>query len=126
MAPEENAILGLPGPTGNRQARLQSRYPNECRPMTQTMLFLVTVLRALVEVAGFCLLGQGIVGLLAGRRREENFVYRIFQVITRPALRAVRAVLPAVIIDRHIPHITFFVLLWLWLALAMLKRLLAA
>jgi len=46
-------------------------------------------------------LGQGVVGLLAGRRREENFIYRIFQVITRPAMRAARTVLPAVIIDRQ-------------------------
>jgi hypothetical protein len=94
--------------------------------MTQTLLFLLTVLRALVEVAGLSLLGQGIVGFLAGRRREENFIYRIFQVITRPAIRAVRAFLPPAIIDRRIPYVTFFVLLWLWLALAWLKHTLAA
>lgn len=94
--------------------------------MTQALISLVTLLRALVEVAGFALLGQGIVGLLAGRRREENFVYRLFQVITRPAVRAVRAITPAVILDRHIPFVTFFLLLWLWLALAYLKRALAA
>lgn len=94
--------------------------------MSQTLLFLVSVLRALVEVAGLSLLGQGIVGLLAGRRREENFIYRIFQVITRPAIRAVRTILPAAIIDRHIPYVAFFALLWLWLALAYLKGLLSA
>jgi hypothetical protein len=94
--------------------------------MTESLLFLLTALRALVEVAGLSLLGQGIVGLLAGRRREENFVYRIFQVITRPAIRAIRAVLPAAIIDRHVPFVAFFVLLWLWLALAYVKRLLSA
>ncbi len=94
--------------------------------MTQTLLLLLTLLRALVEVATFSLLGQGIVGLLAGRRREENLIYRIFQVITRPAVRAMRAVLPAVILDRHVPYVTFFVLLWLWLALAWLKHALSA
>jgi len=71
--------------------------------MTQTLLFLLTVLRALVEVAGLSRLGQGVVGLLAGRRREENFIYRIFQVTTRPARRAAQAVLPAGIIDRSPP-----------------------
>ncbi|MFN3595116.1 MAG: hypothetical protein ACK4TK_10620 [Thiobacillaceae bacterium] len=94
--------------------------------MQDPLLLLLTLLRALVEVAGLSLLGQGIVGLLAGRRREENFVWRIFQVITRPAIRIVRALLPAAVIDRHVPYVTFFVLLWLWLALAYLKRLLAA
>ncbi|MCU0841424.1 MAG: hypothetical protein MUC79_06855 [Thiobacillaceae bacterium] len=94
--------------------------------MTQALLFLVSLLRALVEVAGFALLGQGIVGLLSGRRRDDNFVYRLFQVVTRPAIRAVRAVTPAVILDRHIPYIAFFLLLWLWLALAYLKRAIVA
>lgn len=94
--------------------------------MTDTLVFLLSILRALVEVAGLSLLGQGIVGLLAGRRREENFIYRIFQIITAPALRVTRAVLPAVIIDRHLPVVTFFVLLWLWLVLAWLKHALSA
>lgn len=94
--------------------------------MQDPLLLLLSLLRALVEVAGLSLLGQGIVGLLAGRRRDENFVYRIFQVITRPAIRIVRALLPAAVLDRHVPYVTFFVLLWLWLALAYLKHLLAA
>jgi hypothetical protein len=94
--------------------------------MTQALLFLVSLLRALVEVAGFALLGQGIVGLLSGRRRDDNFVYRLFQVVTRPAIRATRYVTPAVILDRHIPYIAFFLLLWLWLALAYLKRAIVA
>lgn len=94
--------------------------------MTEVLLPLLTLLRALVEVAGFALLGQGIVGLLSGRRREDNVVYRLFQVVTRPAIRATRAILPAIILDRHLPYVTFFLLLWLWLALAYLKQAIAA
>lgn len=94
--------------------------------MNEVLLFLVTLLRALVEVAGFALLGQAVVGLLSGRRRQDNFVYRLFRVVTRPAVRAVRAIMPAVILDRHIPVVAFFLLLWLWLALAYLKRAIAA
>lgn len=82
--------------------------------------------RALVEIADLSLLGEGVVGLLAGRRREENFVWRVFQVITRPAIRIMCALLPAAVIDRQVPYLTFFVLLWLWFALADLKQLLAA
>ncbi len=94
--------------------------------MNQALLPLITLLRVLVEVAGFALLGQGLVGFLAGRKREENFVYRLFQVVTRPAVRAVRAITPRAILDRHVPFVTFFVLLWLWLLLAVLKRTLSA
>lgn len=71
------------------------------------MLLLLTLLRALVEVAGLSLLGHGIIGLLTGRRREENFVWRIFQVITRPAIRVVRTFLPATELDRIVPYVTF-------------------
>jgi hypothetical protein len=39
--------------------------------MVPTELFVVSVLRALVEVAGLFLLGQGVLYLLAGARREK-------------------------------------------------------
>ncbi|MCS6787532.1 MAG: YggT family protein [Thiobacillaceae bacterium] len=93
--------------------------------MQDPLLLFVSIARALVEVAGLSLLGQGLVGWLAGRHREENIVYRIFRVVTRPALAAVRAILPAAILDRHVPVVAFFLLLWLWLALAYVKLLLS-
>lgn len=83
---------------------------------------LVSILRALVEVAGLALLGQGLLAILAGKRRQDNFVYRLFQVVTGPVTRAVRRVMPRFIIDAHIPLVSFFLLLWLWIALAVLKR----
>ena len=33
-----------------------------------------------------------------------------------------RLVTPRFVIDRHLPFLTFFLLFWLWLALAFLKR----
>lgn len=85
-------------------------------------ILLVGILRALIEVAGLALLGQGLLAVLAGKRRQDNFVYRLFQVVTGPATRAVRRVMPRFIIDAHIPLVSFFLLLWLWIALAVLKR----
>ena len=85
-------------------------------------LFLVSALRTLVEVAGLALLGQGLLAILAGAKRQDNFIYRLFQVITSPVTRIVRFITPRFIIDRHIPVLTFFLLFWLWLALAFAKR----
>ena len=85
-------------------------------------LFMVSVLRALVEVAGLLLLGQGVLFLLAGPRREDNAVYRMLAIATRPVLRLVRRVTPRAIVDRHLPLVAFFLLLWLWIALAAVKR----
>jgi len=84
-------------------------------------LVLLSSLRALVEVAGFFLLGQGVLYVLAGGTRERNAVYRMFQFLTRPVIRATRAITPKVVIDRHIPSLSFFLLFWLWIALQILK-----
>lgn len=84
-------------------------------------LFLLSVLRALVEVAGFFLLGQGVLYLLAGSTRDRNAVYRMFQFLTRPVIRVTRAITPRVVVDRHIPLLSFFLLFWLWIVLQFLK-----
>ena len=85
-------------------------------------LILVQLARVLVEVAGFALLGRGILALLAGKSRHENLFYKILETITRPAVRAVRWMAPRFIIDAHVPMLTFFLLFWLWIALAIAKR----
>jgi hypothetical protein len=85
-------------------------------------ILLVSILRTLVEVAGFALLGQGVLVLLAGKYREQNIFYRVLRIITGPAVRAVRFTTPRFILDAHIPVLTFFLLFWLWIMLAFAKR----
>jgi hypothetical protein len=85
-------------------------------------ILLVSILRTLVEVAGFALLGQGVLVLLAGKYLEQNIFYRVLRIITGPAVRAVRFITPRFIIDAHIPVLTFFLLFWLWIMLAFAKR----
>lgn len=89
-------------------------------------LLLVSILRTLVEVAGFALLGQGALAVLAGKHREGNLFYKLLQTVTRPVVRGVRYITPRVVIDAHIPFLTFFLLFWLWIALAAAKRYLCA
>lgn len=92
--------------------------------MTQPDLFIVSILRALVEVALLSLLGQAAVGLLAGARRDTNPVYLLFRVVTRPVIACTRWLTPRVILDRHVPVVAFFLTFWLWIALAYVKRVL--
>lgn len=90
--------------------------------MTHPELFLIGTLRALVEVAMMFLIGQGLLALLAGSRRHTNGVYRLFVLITSPVLKIVRFISPPQVIDKHLPFVAFFVLFWLWIGLAWLKR----
>jgi len=89
-------------------------------------LVFVSILRGLVEVAGLSLLGQGAVALLSGKYREQNIFYKLFHIVTRPVIKAVRFVTPRIIIDAHVPFLAFFILFWLWIALALAKRHLCA
>ena len=91
--------------------------------MSHPELLILGVLRALVEVAMLFLLGQGLLGLLAGQRRHTNTMYKLFLIVTGPVVKAMRMVTPRQIIDKHIPFMAFAVLFWLWIALAWLKRL---
>jgi uncharacterized protein YggT (Ycf19 family) len=94
--------------------------------MVAAALFMVSVLRALVEVAGLCLVGQGVLYLLAGAAREGNTVFRMLCIVTRPVLRLVRRVTPRAIVDRHLPVFVFLLLFGLWIALAAVRRLICA
>lgn len=90
--------------------------------MNPPELFLISLARVLIEVALFTLLGQAVLALFAGSRRDQNFVYRLMQTITSPATKAVRFITPRFIIDKHVPLVTFFLLFWLWIGLALAKR----
>ena len=74
-------------------------------------------LKAIVEVAGFAFIGQALVAIFAGSRRQENFVYQIFQILTNPFTKATRFLMPRFIPDRHIPFVAFGLLLWVWILL---------
>ncbi len=90
--------------------------------MSQPELLILGVLRALVEVSMLFLLGQGLLALLAGSRRHDNTMYKLFVIVTAPVLKAMRKITPRQIIDKHLPFIAFAVLFWLWIGLAYVKK----
>lgn len=87
-----------------------------------TDLLLLTIARGLVEIAGCFMLGQGLLYVLAGRRRNDNLVYQLFALLTRPVMKATRFITPRIVKDEHIPIAAFMLLLWLWIGLAVAKR----
>ena len=79
-------------------------------------LMLLRAVKALVELALLFLLGQGLLYILAGQKREGNFVYQLFRTLTTPVLRATRSITPKFIVDRHTPYVAVLLLFWIWLA----------
>lgn len=85
------------------------------------MLLFVEVVKLLAEIALLCLAGQWVLGLLAGKRREENLFYQLFQVLTRPVIRGARLLSPRVVLDQHLPLVAFLLLFFIWLAATLAK-----
>jgi hypothetical protein len=85
------------------------------------VLFFVSALKLIAEIALMALLGQWLLGLLAGARRETNLFYKLLQVITQPFVRFARLVTPSIVIDRHVPLVAFLLLAFGWLAATMAK-----
>jgi cytochrome b561 len=75
------------------------------------MLIFLNAVQLVLYVALLALLGQGILFVLAGHKRESNFFYGLLKVISKPFTSLVRKATPAKVSDQHVPIATFFLLL---------------
>jgi hypothetical protein len=86
------------------------------------LLTLVSVFKLLAEIAALALVGQWVLGLLAGAKRDQNLFYQLLQVMTKPFVRAARFITPRkIVIDRHVPLVAFLLLLLIWVAATIAK-----
>ena len=85
------------------------------------MLLFIQMFKAVIEVALFAFVGQAILFIMAGAKRDENFVFSTLKMITSPMTFIVRFISPRIILDRHIPFATFLFLLTLWIGLTAAK-----
>ncbi len=91
-----------------------------------TQLVVIVVVKAFAELAGLFLLGQGLLYLLAGRKRDANNFYQLFRVLTRPVLGFTRMITPRVVADQHIPYAAMMLVVWVWLGCVYAKASLCA
>ena len=85
------------------------------------MYEIIVILKALTEVAGVAFLGQGVLWVIAGAKRDQNMVYNLFKTVTSPVMQLTRAITPRIIIDAHIGLVAFFLLLVTWVVLTAFK-----
>jgi hypothetical protein len=85
------------------------------------VLLLVEVLKLVAEIALMAIAGQWILGLLAGAKREQNLVYQLFQVLTKPFISGARLVSPRIVLDRHLPLVAFLLLSFVWVVATVTK-----
>jgi len=85
------------------------------------MYELIVILKALTEIAGVAFLGQGLLWVWAGAKRDQNLVYNLFKTLTSPVTRVTRAITPRIVLDQHIGLVAFFLLMVLWVVLTAFK-----
>jgi hypothetical protein len=85
------------------------------------VLLLIEILKLLAEIALMALAGQWVLGLLAGRRRNENLFYQLFQVLTRPLIAGARLISPRVVLDQHLPLVAFLLMVFVWIVATITK-----
>ena len=85
------------------------------------MYEIIVILKALTEIAGVAMLGQGVLWLIAGSRRDQNMVYGLFKTLTSPVMKVTRWVTPRIVLDRHLGLVAFFLLMVLWVVLTIMK-----
>lgn len=85
------------------------------------MLWLISITKLLVEIAALALLGQWILGLLIGHKRQHNGVYQLLQTVASPAMRVADWLSPAWVLSQHRPLVAAALLLMAWLGLTLIK-----
>lgn len=85
------------------------------------MLAVITAVKLISEIALLALLGQWLLGLLAGPKRDKNLFYQILQILGKPFVSVARMVSPKFVLDRHVPLVAFLMLAFVWLGITILK-----
>jgi hypothetical protein len=83
---------------------------------------LIRLLRELVLINFYALVGQGLLFVLAGQGREQNAFYRIVKIIASPAVWLARRITPRFVEDRHVPWVALLILMVLVVGLTVAQQ----
>jgi DNA phosphorothioation-dependent restriction protein DptG len=81
------------------------------------MAAFLAIVHNMVMLVGILYISQFVVGIFNWPARENNAIYRFFRFLTSPITKAVRAITPEKVQDKHVPAVAFFLLFWLYIAL---------
>lgn len=85
------------------------------------MLTAALYIKLIAEIALLALLGQWVLGLLAGASRQQNIFYQALSTIGRPFVWLARQLSPRVVLDQHVPLVAFLLLVFVWVAVTLYR-----
>jgi cytochrome b561 len=75
------------------------------------LLTFLSLVQLILYIPMLALAGQGALYVLAGPKRDSNFFYRLLQLLSKPFTVVVRRLTPRQVADHHVPIVTFFLVL---------------
>jgi cytochrome b561 len=74
------------------------------------MLNFLNAAQLVLYIALLALVGQGVLYVFAGPKRDSNFFYKLLQVVSKPFTLVVRKLTPKAVADHQVPIVTFLLL----------------
>ncbi|MBK6866214.1 MAG: hypothetical protein IPG91_23220 [Ideonella sp.] len=72
------------------------------------MLTFLNLVQLILYIPLLALIGQGLLYVLAGPKRDSNVFYRLLQLLSKPFTVVVRMITPRQVADHQVPIVTFF------------------
>ncbi len=85
------------------------------------MLLFLNIAQLVLYIGALGLIGQGLLFVLAGQKRDTNLFYQLIGIINKPWTLTARFISPKQIIDRQIPFVAFCIVGVLYIAVTLAK-----
>ena len=104
-------------PVNAALSEIRKRFRSTVRPAfpnpmpSPPLLIFLSLVQLILYIPLLALAGQGALYVLAGPKRDSNFFYRLLQLLSKPFTVVVRRLTPRQVADHHVPIVTFFLVL---------------
>ncbi|MDP3121786.1 MAG: hypothetical protein Q8M75_04105 [Polynucleobacter sp.] len=85
------------------------------------VLLFLNIAQLVLYIGALGLIGQGLLYVLAGQKRDTNLFYQLIGIINKPWTLLARFISPKQIIDRQIPFVAFCIVGVLYIAVTLAK-----
>jgi hypothetical protein len=87
----------------------------------RAVLLLLSAIKLVLEIAGLALVGQALLYVLAGEKRDRNFFYQALRAVASPFTWVARRITPSLVAERHVPFVAFFLIVIGWVLVTFQK-----
>jgi hypothetical protein len=85
------------------------------------VLLSLNIAQLILYIGGLSLIGQALLFVLSGQKRDTNLFYQLFQILNKPWTGMARFISPKQIADHQIPFVAFCILAILYIVVTLAK-----